>query len=240
MLAAIGSTAAAYDPTPGSATRNAANAWLAGGGNANVTRDPTNQQVTRIVRQAGNVSDVFVDLFDGRINYNFESPVGTFDATASATYYTKYEYQGFGGELTDALGQQNWNTGIVPPIPEMKAQFRLNWLLNNHSAGLVYNWSDEVVFDAPVRNLLSGLAPPADGKIEGQGYLNMNYQYMFDDLFGSQVALRAGVNNVLDQQPQLLPILGGFESRVHIPWGRQYFESWIGSWIPPAIPPCGP
>ena len=43
--------------------------------------------------------------------------------------------------------------------------------------------------------------------------------------FGSMVAFRAGVNNLFDQQPQLLPVLGGFESRLHIPWGRQYFVS---------------
>lgn len=227
MLAAIGSTAEAYDATPGSATRTAANNWLATVGNPNVTRSTVNQQVVRVVRQAGNVSDVFVDLFDGRINYNFDSGIGNFDLTASVTYYTNYEYQGFGGELTDALGKQNWVTGIVPVIPEFKAQFRANWLYNNHSASAIVNWSDEVEFDAPVGtgNLLSGLEPPADGIIEGQAYLNLNYQYRFDDLFGSQVGFRAGINNALDQQPQLLPILGGFESRVHIPWGRQYFVS---------------
>lgn len=225
MLAAIGSNRQDYDSTPGSATRTAANNWVATVGNPNVTRSPVNQQVERVIRQAGNVSDVFVDLFDGRVNYNFDSGLGNFDLTASATYYTKYEFQGFGGDLTDATGNQNWATGIVPPIPQMKAQFRAMWMLNNHSAGLIYNWSKEIWFDAPVRNLLSGLEPPDDNKIEGQGYVNLNYQYRFDDLWGSQVAFRAGINNALDQQPQLLPILGGFESRVHIPWGRQYFVS---------------
>lgn len=225
MLEAIGSTAASYDPTPGSATRTAANAWLAAGGNASVTRNPATQQVVRVVRQAANVSNVFVDLFDGRINYNFDTGLGNFDLTASATYYTKFEYNAFDGEIADALGNQNALTNIVPPIPEWKAQFRLNWMLNNHSASAVVNWSDSVKFDDRVNNVLTGVQPPADGEIEGQAYVNANYQYMFNDLMGSQVAFRAGVNNLLDQQPQLLPVLGGFESRLHIPWGRQYFVS---------------
>lgn len=226
MLEAIGSTEAAYDPTPGSATRNAANAWLASAGNPNVTRNPATQQVVRVVRQAANVSNVFVDLVDGRVNYNFDAgTLGTFDATLSATYYTKFEYNAFDGDRADAAGNQNARTNIVPPIPEMKAQARLNWVRNNHSASALVNWQKDVWFDDRVNNVLTGTQPPADGKIEGQTYVNVNYQYFFEDLFGAEVAFRAGINNLFDEQPQLLPVLGGFESRLQIPWGRQYFAS---------------
>jgi len=224
MLEAIGSTEEAYDPTPGSATRIAANNWIDSVGDPNVSRNPETQQVVRVVRQAANISSVFVDLVDGRINYNFDAGgFGNIDATLSATYYTKFEYNAPDGGVADAAGNQNARTNIVPPIPELKAQARLNWSKNNHSASALVNWQKEVWFDDRVRNELTGLEPPTDGKIEGQTYVNVNYQYYFDDLFNSQVAFRAGVNNLFDEQPQLLPVLGGFESRLHIPWGRQYF-----------------
>jgi len=226
MLEAIGSTAAAYDPTPGSATRTAANAWLAGGGNASVTRNPNTQQVVRVVRQAANVSNVFVDILDGRVNYAWDTDnLGSFDATLSGTYYTKFEYQAFDGDLADATGNQNANTNIVPPIPQLKAQAVLNWVRNRHSASALVNWQKDVYFDDQVNNALTGLQPPADGKIDSIAYVNVNYQYMFEDLFGSEVAFRVGVNNLFDELPQLLPILGGFESRLQTPWGRQYFVS---------------
>ncbi len=227
MLEAIGSTADSYDPTPGSATREAANQWLATtGGDAAVTRDPTTQRVVRVVRQAANVSNVFVDLLDGRVNYAWDTDgFGSFDATLGATYYTRFEYQSFDGSLLDAAGNQNARTGIVPPIPEMKAQARLNWIRDKHSASALINWQKEVWFDDRVNNVLTGTQPPANGKIDSIAYVNVNYQYLFEDVFGSDVTLRAGINNLFDELPQLLPILGGFESRLQTPWGRQYFVS---------------
>lgn len=227
MLAAIGSTAGSYDPTPGSATRTAANQWLATtGGDPAVTRDATTQRVSRVVRQAANVSNVFVDLLDGRVNYAWDTDgIGSFDAMLGATYYTKFEYQSFDGGLLDAAGNQNARTGIVPPLPEMKAQARLNWIRDKHSASALVNWQKEVWFDDRVNNVLTGIQRPANGKIKGLAYVNVNYQYLFEDLLGSDVTFRVGINNLFDELPQLLPILGGFESRLQTPMGRQYFVS---------------
>jgi outer membrane receptor for ferrienterochelin and colicin len=226
MLAAIGETAATYDPTPGSASRTAANAWLASVGDPSVTRDPDTQQVSRVVRQAANISNVYVDLIDGRANYRWDSRrLGSFDATLSATYYTTYEYNAFDGDRVDAAGKQNARTGIVPPIPELKMQFRLDWSRDRHSATALVNWQDSVTFDDQVNNVLTGTPAPADGKIDDMAYVNLNYQYLFTSVLGGDIALRAGINNLFDEQPQLLPILGGFESRLHTPWGRQFFVS---------------
>lgn len=226
MLDAIGATADSYDPTPGSATREAANAWLVSQGLPAVTRRDDTQQVVRVVRQAANVSNVYVDLLDGRVRYSFDTDgFGRFDSTLGATYYTKYEYNSFDGERIDALGRQNARTGIVPPLPELKMQFRLNWSLNRHGVSALVNWQDSVTFDDRVNNVLTGTPAPADGTIDSMAYVNLNYQYRFRSFFDSEVAIRAGVNNLFDELPQLLPVLGGFESRLHTPWGRQFFVS---------------
>jgi len=42
--------------------------------------------------------------------------------------------------------------------------------------------------------------------------------------------LSLGVNNVFEERPQQLPILGGFESRLSTPWGRQFWASF--EWTP--------
>jgi outer membrane receptor for ferrienterochelin and colicin len=226
MLQAIGETAESYDPTPGSASRTAANNWVATAGIDSVTRNADTQQVSRVVRQATNVSNVYVDLIDGRVNYRWDSSgFGSFDTTLSATYYTTYEYNAFDGDRIDAAGNQNARTGIVPPIPKMKMQFRLDWSLDKHSATALVNWQDSVVFDDNVNNTLTGTPAPANGKIDDMTYVNLNYQYLFTSVLGGDISLRAGVNNVFDELPQLLPILGGFESRLHTPWGRQFFVS---------------
>ena len=227
MLRAIGSSAGAYDPTPGSATRNAANAWLSAGGTdlARVTREAGTQRVSRVVRQAANVSTVWVDLFDARAQYTVNTNnMGSFTGTLSATYNTKYEYSD-GTTVVDALGMQNGRTGIVAPVPELKSQLRLSWMRDKHNASVTYNYQDEVVFDDNVNNALTGVQPPADGKIDAWDVVNAQYTYLFDQYFDSEISLSVGVSNLFDKQPQLLPVLGGFESRLHAPWGRQFFMS---------------
>lgn len=224
MLAAIGSTPEAYDPTPGSATREAANAWMIAGGNPRVERDPDSQRVIRVVRQSQNVSSVWVDLFDSRLRHTLmTNDLGTFTTTLSASYYTKYEYEGNTGGIQDALGNQNARTGIVPPVPKLKGNLKLNWFRANHSASATYNYTHHVNFDDRVNNLLTG-TPGADN-VRAWKVVNAQYSYVLDQYLDSEITLSAGVSNLFDRLPQRLPVLGGFESRLHTPWGRQFWAS---------------
>lgn len=228
MLKAIGSTAATYSSAPGSATRQAANAWVAAGGTslASVARDPATQRVNRVVSQSKNVSSVWVDLFDARARYSFDTNNwGSFTTTVSATYNTKYEYDGGQGVIVDALGMQNDTTGIVGPVPKLKGQARLAWNLNKHSASFTWNHQDAVEFDAIVQNALTGTPPPSNDRVRKWTTANAQYTYLFDSYLDSDITLSLGVNNLFDREPQRLPMLGGFASRLHAPWGRQFYMS---------------
>ncbi len=228
MLQAIGSSEEAYDPTPGSATRIAANTWLNSQDNtgaSGVIRDLSgNQSVLRIIRQANNISTVWIDLYDGKIDYRFNTDNwGTFATGINVSYFSKYEYEDLFGGVQEALGKQNANSGVVPPLPKFKAQWKGNWFMGNHSASVTAAYQHSVLFDDSVNNLFSNF--PADRVIEGQTIVNAQYGYIMNDFFGSEVVLSGGIRNLFDQQPQRLPILGGFESRLHQPWGRQFWMS---------------
>jgi len=228
MLKAIGSTRATYSSALGSATRNAANAWIAAGGTplARVTRESATQRVNRVVSQSKNVSSVWVDLFDARARYSIDtSNLGSFTTTLSATYNTDYKYDGGQGVIVDALGLQNDRTGIVGPIPKLKAQARLAWFRDNHSASLSYNHQDSVAYDAIVQNALTGTPPPSNGRVRAWTITNAQYSYLFDGYLDSDINLSIGVNNLFDREPQRLPMLGGFASRLHTPWGRRFYMS---------------
>jgi iron complex outermembrane receptor protein len=228
MLKAIGSTRSTYNSALGSATRTAANAWIAAGGTplASVTRDLTTQRVNRVVSQAKNVSSVWVDLFDARARYSIDTGnLGTFTTTLSATYNTNYEYDGGQGVIVDALGRQNDRTGIVGPVPKLKAQARLAWYRDNHSASLTYNHQDSVAFDAVIQNALTGTPAPSNGRVRAWTITNAQYNYLFDGYLDSNINLSVGVNNLFDREPQRLPMLGGFASRLQTPWGRQFYMS---------------
>ena len=128
----------------------------------------------------------------------------------------------FGG-VKDALGYQNANSGVVPPLPEVKAQLRGNWFMGNHSASITAAYQGSVIFDDSVNNLFSKF--PGSNTIEAQTITNVQYAYALNDFFGSEVMLSGGIRNLTNRQPQRLPILGGFESRLHQPWGRQFWMS---------------
>ncbi len=227
MLAGIGATPATYNRTPGSATRTAANAWLAantGGGSPGVIRDASTQQVIKVIRQSANISSVWIDLLDLRTQYTYDTADwGSFETTLTASYYTDYRYEDLTGGVKDALGKQNAVTGIVPPLPKLKANLRLGWFMGQQSASVSAAYTHHVTFDDQVNNLLNGYK--ADRLIESQTIVNAQYAYVFSDYFDSEITVSAGVSNLFNQLPQRFPILGGFESRLQSPWGRQFWVS---------------
>ena len=234
MLAATGASKASYDPTPGSATRSAANAWLAtqaGLAGNQVERYPDNS-VSKVYRQANNVSSVWVDLIDMAARYTFDtSGLGSFSATAQMSYYTRYEYASLDGKVTEALGHQNYNTGIVPPLPDYKLNTRLSWFRDNQSASISANYWADLDWDAGATNYYPDERTlTAPDTLEGQMIVDARYGIVFDQYFDSEITVSAGINNLFDERPQLAGMLNGFESRLSTPWGRQFWLSmeWAG------------
>jgi iron complex outermembrane receptor protein len=216
-----------YDPTLGSASRNAADAYLASikGQPGNAVERNNDNTVRTVFTQSANISSVWINLLDMKAQYTFDTTdLGTFTTTLQTTYYTDYEYQDLFGGVKDALGYQNANTGIVPPLPQLKANLRLNWYRNNQSASISANYGDSVIFDDTVRDLYGqGWTTPSNIKSETR--VNARYAMILDQYLDSQFVVSAGITNVFDVRPQTIGILGGFESRLSTPWGRQFWVS---------------
>lgn len=227
MLNAIGATPATYDRTPGSATRTAANAWLAtqnvltGPG---IQRDLTSQQIIKTIRNSANIAEVMIDLIDVKGRYDFpQTAVGNFSSTLSASYFTKYEYVDLFGQVVDARGRQNGDSGIVPPLPKLKANLRLNWFRDSHSASVTANYQHHVTTDGSFVAYTTGYKPART--IQAQTLVNAQYSYALDNFYDSQLIMSLGVTNLFDQRAQRLPQLGGMETRLQTPFGRQFWLS---------------
>jgi outer membrane receptor protein involved in Fe transport len=238
FLAETGIAKASYDPTVGSSTRTQADAWLAS--KASIPGYPIqrydNGSVSRLFVQSANVSSVFIDLVDIKGQYRFETDNwGSFTTTVQTTIYGGYDYAGLDGVLTEALGNQNGRTGIVPPIPEVKGNVRMNWFRGKQSASISANWWSDINFDDQIVDLyaydgLNSDNPPST--IYGEYIVDARYAQVVDQFFGSEFTISAGINNVFNKLPQRLGIIGGFESRLSTNWGRQF---WVSvDWTPGA------
>jgi len=227
FLDAAGISADAYDPTPGSATRNQADAWLANYANrpgASVVRYPTGL-VEGVFTQAANISSVWIDMIDLNARYRMETTNwGTFTTALQSSYYKTYEYEDLFGGVQNARGMQNADTGIAPPLPKLKSNLRLSWFRDNQSATVSANYWHDVTFDARWFDVYgNGWSPP--DRIHGETRFNARYGIDLDRYLGTELSLSLGVNNLTNVKPQRLPIQGGFETRLSTPWYRQFWMS---------------
>ena len=232
FLADSGIKRSDYKTTPGSATRAAADAWLAVEATkpgVAILRYPSGS-VSRLFARSANISSMWVDLVDAKAQYVMDaSNWGTFTTTVQGTYYLTYDYMGLDKVRTEALGNQNGRTGIVPPLPELKLNGRLSWFRGNQSASISGNYWSSLVFDSQVVDFYpewkgdNTLNPP--DTVRGEYIFDARYAHVFDQYFSSEFTVSVGVNNLFDKRPQRLAIIGGAETRLSTPWGRQFYLS---------------
>ncbi len=215
-LAATGISQADYDPTAGSASRTAALAYVTANPDLTITRNPTSNLITEVVRVADNINTNLVDVLDLTATYSFESgDWGNFNLAFNAAYYVTYDYAGLDGVIVDARGRRNADTALSPPLPELVANLRLGWLRGNHAASFLTKYTDEFSFDG---TFSSAFTPRT---IIPESYIaNASYTYFFDDLFNSSGNVTFAINNLFDWEPRRLPVQGGFESRLYDNFGR--------------------
>ncbi len=231
FLGETGIARSSYSAVPGSATRAAADAWLAAKaaipGYA-IQRYP-NGSVSKLFVQSANISSVWIDLLDVKAQYQFDTDnLGSFTTTVQTTLYDTYDYMDLNGIRVEAVGKQNGRTGIVPPLPEVKANARVNWFRGNQSASISANYWSTIKFDDQVVDFY-----PEDGdntknpprNIRGEYIFDARYAHVFDQYFDSEITLSVGINNLFDKRPQRLAIIGGAETRLSTPWGRQFWMS---------------
>lgn len=200
--------------------------WIGSAGeDPGITRDPLTGSVQQVVRTPNNVAALEVDVIDFRIRYGTDlGEWGYFTTNWSTTAYAKYEYVDAFGQTADAAGKRNGDTDIAPPLPEMKHQLRFGWMFNQHHLGLTFNHQDEVEFDGSVGPSFGpGLGVPEPDTIDAQTIVDLRYALTLDSVAGGQIEVALGANNLLDEEPQPLPILSGLETRLQDPTGRMWF-----------------
>ena len=228
MLAATGFTVANYDPTPGTPSRIAANAWLDTNPNPFVTRN-ANRDATLFIEVPENVESVSLKAWDYAASYRWSMDnLGEFGVSFRASYIDEYIFDTLDGSFV-AVGFQNGQTAKAPPLPDWKTNIGLDWLIGDHRTHATVRYTSDIKFNsnAPITTPRAGLPETLNivrpTTVEGGYQLDLNYSYNFGSFmgYGQDVTLGLNMNNVFDWEPDALPIPGGLETRLYDPFGRK-------------------
>ncbi|MDP1931392.1 MAG: TonB-dependent receptor [Gammaproteobacteria bacterium] len=228
VLAAIGTNAANFNRTPGSATWEAARAYVNANPNPAIVRDPVTLRPSRILRQPQNVDQMDVHTFDLQARYRYSAGnLGDFIFNLDATHFHRYMLTEFDGTTRDMAGYNNGDTGKAPPLPRTKFNFGISWMRDAHSARILTKYTDDVIFGNLAPVTLAN--PPATvagvrKNVKGGYRTDINYGYTMDGImgFGQSANISLAVRNVFDWEPTRLPIQGGLETRLYDPYGRVF------------------
>lgn len=228
VLSAIGVAPANFSRVPGSASWEAARAYINANPNPAIVRDPVTLRPSRILRQPQNVDQMDVHTIDLQARYQYSAgDIGDFVFTLDATYFAEYLLTEFDGTERVMVGFNNGDTGKAPPLPEMKFNFAINWMRGAHSARIMTKYTDDVEFGNLAPITLSN--PPATTAglrrtVRGGYRSDINYSYTMDSIlgYGRSANVSLAVRNVFDWEPTRLSVQGGFETRLYDPFGRVF------------------
>jgi outer membrane receptor protein involved in Fe transport len=126
----------------------------------------------------------------------------------------------------DVAGLVN-RANFAPALPRMHLNVPLGWSNEHHTVAFVVHYLssyDDDIRSVPPPSEIDASDPQYElVQIDAMVTLDLSYGYTLKDVIGTSTELRIGVINLLDQDPPILDILGGFDVYVHDPRGRTFY-----------------
>ena len=152
---------------------------------------------------------------------------GTMTINSNVTKIDKWEYQKFPTDpVSSPLGKRNRFLGEAPPLPELKGNVRLGWVMGNHSANLIGRYIDEVDFDGynwkgiTTFQYFTPFDPAIRDVLRASTVADAAYNYRGLELFGGSFDVSLGCRNCFDRMPQRVNDFAGMESILYDARGR--------------------
>ena len=184
--------------------------------------------ITRVEDFYRNLDTRIISGFDLGVNYGLASKFGFFDISINATKIEKF-IQKAGSDVLELIEAQN--QGLIPPdfaiqgfsdllkkdgTPELQANLKLLWQLDNWGAGL---------FVKHIGEFAQTRVRAKDGEYWTIKEYNKVSGYL-DYSIGNgskQTRLRFGINNIFDERAPLSSDIFGYYFDLHDNLGRYYY-----------------
>ncbi|MCC2615221.1 TonB-dependent receptor [Aestuariibacter halophilus] len=188
--------------------------------------DPLTGPVLQINTTFVNANSLETSGLDLVTSYKFETDMGTFTPSLTATYITKYDLADPQAGNIDGAGRRNF-TNIGVSSPELRYNIGLNWQNEFHSANLFVRYIDSYDDDQNCADGTAFSAACTQGFKSIDSHVTVDAQYNID-IGGimetdSSYVLTIGGINLTDEDPPQVFTNSGFDSKVHDPRGRQIY-----------------
>jgi iron complex outermembrane recepter protein len=188
--------------------------------------DPLTGPLLQVNTTYVNASKLETSGLDIVSSYKIETEMGRFTPSINATYIVSYDLIDPQAGSIDGLGLRNYsNIGVS--TPELRMNFGLNWMNDNHSANIFVRYIDSYEDDQNCANgtLFSAACTEGFKGIDSQVTIDAQYNVNLSAMFetNSSYVLTIGGINLTDENPPQVFTNGGFDSKVHDPRGRQVY-----------------
>ncbi|HBN15217.1 MAG: hypothetical protein CMQ46_08790 [Gammaproteobacteria bacterium] len=210
-------------------------AWLNSGlSNPEIIRDPNDLGTILQVTSPGSVNaqSVKVTAYDVQGNYNVSlRDWGDLRFNLQATYIDEFLYQDdVDSPVLDGVGKTNLLTGTAPALPELKANLRIGWTLDNHAVTGTVRYVSATDWDGTnytgIVSLFANTNPNPSivgGEIRAWTDFDLAYTYRGYNLYGGELAFTLGSRNLFDRQAQRTPDFAGVMGELQDPMGRSIY-----------------
>ncbi len=184
----------------------------------------------RLLQSDSNASTMLVKAWDTTLGYSFAlddvglDGWGNLSMVLNATYVDTYTFQlQADSPVLEAVGSQNNDFGAVPPIPEVRANLRVNWTLGQHSISATGRYVDELIFDAnefSFQKYFPGSEWIHTDTLGAWSQMDMFYSYRDYEALGGSFNFSVGARNLFDRMPQKTGMIAGVVASLQDPLGR--------------------
>lgn len=199
-----------------------------------IQRSPNDVTTTvRINQSDSNASSMLVQAWDTQLSYSFSldsvglNDWGDINMNLQATYMDTYQFQLSADDpVREAVGGQNNDFGAVPAIPELRANFRVNWVMGQHSVSATTRFVDEVTFDAnefSFQRFFPGSTWRSTDVIREWTQLDAFYSYRGLSVWDGEFNFTVGARNLTDRMPQKTGMIAGVEAQLQDALGRMVY-----------------
>jgi outer membrane receptor protein involved in Fe transport len=188
---------------------------------SNFARDPATGEISGALDTYRNLASQSTSGIDTQLQWSFPAGSGRLSVSWFISWLASYETRAAPGEAAEEIAGTIGQFG--GSYPEWKSNLHLGYTIGGLTTGATWQYIDSMADGA--RYVGGAQLPPFDVVVPSYDYFDLEASYEFRDGSLDGLVLRAGVQNLTDEDPPIFPSwsLANTDASQYDVLGRRYF-----------------